>query len=168
MLAGVLLDLSMTASLSSSLNVGQKVLSNMGGITPLHKRRVEQAGFMVLKSPDIPSILVETGFISNPNEAKKLHTASHQQALARSITTGVKQFFHENPPLGTYVAWLRDEGKIAAGPREHVVARGESLALIAQRYQISLASLRSANKLNGDVIKVGQTLQIPATALAAQ
>ncbi|MGF0333735.1 N-acetylmuramoyl-L-alanine amidase [Pseudomonas sp. NFACC19-2] len=168
MLAGVLLDLSMTASLSSSLNVGQKVLSNMGGITPLHKRRVEQAGFMVLKSPDIPSILVETGFISNPNEAKKLHSASHQQALARSITTGVKQFFHENPPPGTYVAWLRDEGKIAAGPREHVVARGESLALIAQRYQISLASLRSANKLNGDVIKVGQTLQIPATALAAQ
>lgn len=168
MLAGVLLDLSMTASLSSSLNVGQKVLSNMGNITPLHKRRVEQAGFMVLKSPDIPSILVETGFISNPNEAKKLHTASHQQALARSITTGVKQFFHENPPPGTYVAWLRDEGKIAAGPREHVVARGESLALIAQRYQISLAALRSANKLNGDVIKVGQTLQIPATALAAQ
>ncbi len=168
MLAGVLLDLSMTASLSSSLNVGQKVLSNMGGITPLHKRRVEQAGFMVLKSPDIPSILVETGFISNPNEARKLHTASHQQALARSITSGVKQFFHENPPPGTYVAWLRDEGKIAAGPREHVVARGESLALIAQRYQISLASLRSANKLNGDVIKVGQTLQIPATALAAQ
>ena len=168
MLAGVLLDLSMTASLSSSLNVGQKVLSNMGGITPLHKRRVEQAGFMVLKSPDIPSILVETGFISNPNEAKKLHTANHQQALARSITSGVKQFFHENPPPGTYVAWLRDEGKIAAGPREHVVARGESLALIAQRYQISLASLRSANKLNGDVIKVSQTLHIPATALAAQ
>ncbi len=94
MLAGVLLDLSMTASLSSSLNVGQKVLSNMGGITPLHKRRVEQAGFMVLKSPDIPSILVETGFISNPNEAKKLHTASHQHALARSITTGGKQFVH--------------------------------------------------------------------------
>ena len=168
MLAGVLLDLSMTASLSSSLNVGQKVLSNMSSITPLHKRRVEQAGFMVLKSPDIPSILVETGFISNPNEAKKLHTASHQQALARSITTGIKQFFHENPPPGTYVAWLRDEGKIVAGPREHVVARGESLALIAQRYQISLAALRSANKLNGDVIKVGQTLQIPATALAAQ
>ena len=109
MLAGVLLDLSMTASLSSSLNVGQKVLSNMGNITPLHKRRVEQAGFMVLKSPDIPSILVETGFISNPNEARKLHTASHQQALARSITSGVKQFFHENPPPGTYVAWLRDE-----------------------------------------------------------
>ena len=70
--------------------------------------------------------------------------------------------------LMAIITRLRDEGKIAAGPREHVVARGESLALIAQRYQISLASLRSANKLNGDVIKVGQTLQIPATALAAQ
>ena len=168
MLAGVLLDLSMTASLSSSLNVGQKVLSNMGRITPLHKRRVEQAGFMVLKSPDIPSILVETGFISNPSEAKKLQTASHQQALARSIHSGVRQFFHENPPPGTYVAWLRDSGKIAAGPREHVVRSGESLALLAQRYQVSLASLRSANNLSNDVIKIGQTLNIPATTLASQ
>lgn len=168
MLAGVLLDLSMTASLSSSLNVGQKVLSNMGSITPLHKRRVEQAGFMVLKSPDIPSILVETGFISNPNEARKLSSSGHQQALARSITTGVKQFFQQNPPPGTYVAWLRDTGKIAPGPREHVVTSGESLALIAQRYQVSLAALRGANSLKTDTIKVGQTLSIPATALASQ
>ncbi|WP_374725303.1 N-acetylmuramoyl-L-alanine amidase [Pseudomonas peli] len=168
MLAGVLLDLSMTASLSSSLNVGNKVLGNMGRVTPLHKRRVEQAGFMVLKSPDIPSILVETGFISNPNEARKLSSASHQQALARSIVTGVRQFFHENPPPGTHVAWLRDNGKIALGPREHVVSSGESLALIAQRYQVSLAVLRSTNSLKNDVIKVGQRLQIPATALAVQ
>ena len=168
MLAGVLLDLSMTASLSSSLNVGNKVLGNMGRITPLHKRRVEQAGFMVLKSPDIPSILVETGFISNPNEARKLASSGHQQALARSITSGVRQFFHENPPPGSYIAWMRDNGKIALGPREHVVSSGESLALIAQRYQISLGVLRSANSLNSDVIKVGQKLQIPATALASQ
>ncbi|NKQ12012.1 N-acetylmuramoyl-L-alanine amidase [Pseudomonas sp. SST3] len=168
MLAGVLLDLSMTASLSSSLNVGQKVLSNMGRITPLHKSRVEQAGFMVLKSPDIPSILVETGFISNPSEARKLQTASHQQSLARSIHSGVRQFFHENPPPGTYVAWLRDSGKIASVPREHVVRSGESLALLAERYQISLLALRNANSLKGDTIKVGQTLNIPATTLASQ
>lgn len=168
MLAGVLLDLSMTATLSSSLNVGQKVLSNMGRITPLHKRRVEQAGFMVLKSPDIPSILVETGFISNPGEAAKLQTSAHQQALARSIQGGVKQFFEQNPPPGTYIAWLRDSGRIASSPREHIVSRGESLALIAQRYQLSLATLRRANNLSSDVIKVGQILQIPATALAAQ
>ncbi len=168
MLAGVLLDLSMTASLASSLNVGQKVLSNMGRMTRLHKSRVEQAGFMVLKSPDIPSILVETGFISNPSEARKLQTASHQQSLARSIHSGVRQFFHENPPPGTYVAWLRDSGKIASAPREHVVRSGESLALLAQRYQVTLPALRNANSLKNDVIKVGQTLNIPATTLASQ
>ncbi|MDF2488510.1 MAG: N-acetylmuramoyl-L-alanine amidase [Pseudomonas sp.] len=168
MLAGVLLDLSMTATLSSSLNVGQKVLGNMGRITSLHKRRVEQAGFMVLKSPDIPSILVETGFISNANEAAKLATASHQQALARSIHSGVRQFFQQNPPPGTYIAWLRDSGKIAQGPREHTVRPGETLAMLAVRYQVSVASLRSSNQLKTDELKVGQQLDIPTTALASQ
>ena len=168
MLAGVLLDLSMTATLSSSLNVGQKVLGNMGRITSLHKQRVEQAGFMVLKSPDIPSILVETGFISNANEAAKLATRSHQQALARSIHTGVRQFFQQNPPPGTYIAWLRDTGKIAAGPREHTVRPGETLAMLAVRYQVSVPSLRSTNSLKTDELKVGQRLDIPATTLASQ
>jgi N-acetylmuramoyl-L-alanine amidase len=168
MLAGVLLDLSMTATLSSSLNVGQKVLGNMGRVTSLHKQRVEQAGFMVLKSPDIPSILVETGFISNNNEATKLASASHQQALARSIHTGVRQYFQQNPPPGTYVAWLRDSGKIAQGPREHTVRPGETLAMLAVRYQVSVASLRSTNSLKTDELKVGQHLDIPATTLASQ
>jgi len=168
MLAGVLLDLSMTASLSSSLNVGQKVLGNMGRVTPLHKRRVEQAGFMVLKSPDIPSILVETGFISNANEAAKLATPSHQQSLARSIHSGVRQFFQQNPPPGTYIAFLRDSGKIAQGPREHSVRPGETLAMIAVRYQVNVASLRSANNLKTDELKVGQSLSIPTAALASQ
>ncbi|AZC28562.1 N-acetylmuramoyl-L-alanine amidase [Pseudomonas chlororaphis] len=168
MLAGVLLDLSMTASLTSSLNVGQKVLSNIGRVTPLHKQRVEQAGFMVLKSPDIPSILVETGFISNANEASKLATTSHQQALARSISSGVRQFFQQNPPPGTYIAWLRDSGKIAQGPRDHRVSPGETLAMIAVRYQVSAATLRSANNLSSDELKIGQTLTIPGTELAAK
>ena len=168
MLAGVLLDLSMTASLTSSLNVGQKVLSNIGRVTPLHKQRVEQAGFMVLKSPDIPSILVETGFISNANEASKLAAANHQQALARSISSGVRQFFQQNPPPGTYIAWLRDSGKIAQGPRDHRVNPGETLAMIAVRYQVSPATLRSANNLSSDELKIGQHLTIPGTELAAK
>ncbi|KAF0862595.1 AMIN domain-containing protein [Pseudomonas sp. LD120] len=168
MLAGVLLDLSMTASLTSSLNVGQKVLNNIGRVTPLHKQRVEQAGFMVLKSPDIPSILVETGFISNSKEASKLATASHQQALARSISSGVRQFFQQNPPPGTYIAWLRDSGKIAQGPRDHRVNPGETLAMIAVRYQVSTAALRSINHLKSDGLKVGQVLSIPSTELAAK
>ncbi|MET3457372.1 N-acetylmuramoyl-L-alanine amidase [Pseudomonas kilonensis] len=168
MLAGVLLDLSMTASLTSSLNVGQKVLSNIGRVTPLHKQRVEQAGFMVLKSPDIPSILVETGFISNSNEASKLSSSSHQQALARSISSGVRQFFQQNPPPGTYIAWLRDSGKIAQGPRDHRVNPGETLAMIAVRYQVSPATLRSANNLKSDELKIGQTLTIPGNEVAAK
>ncbi|WP_339498401.1 N-acetylmuramoyl-L-alanine amidase [Pseudomonas silesiensis] len=168
MLAGVLLDLSMTASLTSSLNVGQKVLSNIGRVTPLHKQRVEQAGFMVLKSPDIPSILVETGFISNANEASKLTAANHQQALARSISSGVRQFFQQNPPPGTYIAWLRDSGKIAQGPRDHRVNPGETLAMIAVRYQVSPATLRSANRLASDELKIGQHLTIPGAELAAK
>ena len=168
MLAGVLLDLSMTASLTSSLNVGQKVLTNIGRVTSLHKSRVEQAGFMVLKSPDIPSILVETGFISNAAEANKLEGASHQQALARSITAGVKQFFQQNPPQGTYIAWLRDNGKLAMGPREHTVRSGESLSMIAVRYDMSMEALRNANKLSSDELKIGQQLKIPSAELAGE
>jgi N-acetylmuramoyl-L-alanine amidase len=168
MLAGVLLDLSMTASLTSSLNVGQKVLSNIGRVTPLHKQRVEQAGFMVLKSPDIPSILVETGFISNANEASKLAGSTHQQSLARSISSGIRQFFQQNPPPGTYIAWLRDAGKIAQGPRDHRVSPGETLAMIAVRYQVSASTLRSVNNLSSDELKIGQNLTIPGTELAAK
>jgi N-acetylmuramoyl-L-alanine amidase len=168
MLAGVLLDLSMTASLSSSLNVGQKVLTNIGRVTSLHKSRVEQAGFMVLKSPDIPSILVETGFISNNAEAAKLSAASHQQALARSINSGVKQFFQQNPPQGTYIAWLRDNGKLAQGPRNHVVRSGETLAMLAARYDMSPAALRNANDLKTDELRIGQDLKIPSSEVATQ
>ncbi|MNO95665.1 N-acetylmuramoyl-L-alanine amidase AmiC precursor [compost metagenome] len=168
MLAGVLLDLSMTATMSSSLDVGHKVLTNVGRITSLHKSRVEQAGFMVLKSPDIPSILVETGFISNPGESRKLASTSHQQALARSISSGIRQYFQQTPPPGTYLASLRDSGKISAGPREHVVRAGESLSMIAARYDVSMAALRNANSLKSDSVRIGQVLKIPGTALASQ
>ncbi len=167
-LAGVLLDLSMTASLSSSLDVGQKVLNHMGKITRLHKSRVEQAAFMVLKSPDIPSILVETGFITNPEESRKLNNKSHQLSIARSINAGVKQFFQISPPPGTWLAAQRDAGKTVVGPQEHVVRAGESLSMLAARYQVSLAEIRALNKLKSDVIKVGQKIQIPARTLAAQ
>ncbi|MCL4121232.1 UNVERIFIED_CONTAM: hypothetical protein GTU68_036762 [Idotea baltica] len=101
MVAGVLLDLSMTSTLASSLNVGQKVLSNIGKMTRLHKSHVEQAAFMVLKSPDIPSILVETGFISTPSEARNLLAASYQKRLARAILTGIQEYFKQNPVPGS-------------------------------------------------------------------
>lgn len=167
-LAGVLLDLSMTASLASSLDVGQKILNHMGNITRLHKSRVEQAGFMVLKSPDMPSILVETGFITNPAESRKLANRSHQMAIARSIHFGVKQFFYNSPPTGTYIAAQRDAGKNLIGPQQHVVKSGESVSILALRYQVSVAEIRRANQLKSDTIRVGQKLTIPARTLAAQ
>jgi len=111
-LRGVLVDLSMTATVGASLDVGKKVLGRMAGVAPrLHKKHVEQAGFLVLKSPDVPSILIETGFISNPKEAKLLATASYRQKMANSIFTGIYRYFERSPPAGSYVAWRKNGGK---------------------------------------------------------
>ena len=98
-LAKTLLDLSQTAQISDSLRVGRSVLDGIGTINPLHKGSVEQAGFAVLKAPDIPSILVETAFISNPDEELKLRSDRHQQQFAVSIVGGIKHYFAQNPAL---------------------------------------------------------------------
>jgi N-acetylmuramoyl-L-alanine amidase len=98
-LARTLLDLSQTAQISDSLKVGRIVLDGIGMINPLHKAAVEQAGFAVLKAPDIPSILVETAFISNPDEELKLRSDKHQTKFADSIHDGIRRYFSSNPPL---------------------------------------------------------------------
>jgi N-acetylmuramoyl-L-alanine amidase len=98
-LAKVLLDLSTTAQINDSLKLGDAVLGNLGKVNRLHKPRVEQAGFAVLKAPDIPSILIETAFISNPAEEKKLANAAHQQDLAEAIAKGIANYFAKNPPV---------------------------------------------------------------------
>lgn len=156
-LAEVLLDLTMTATLSDSLKAGQSVLSAMGTISKLHKNDVEQAGFLVLKSPDIPSILVETGFISNPRDAKNLQSTSYQWKMARSIVQGIKAHFTNNPPPGTLLAYEKSQ----RDARHYVVARGDTLSAIATRNKVSVGSLRKANKLRSDTLYVGQRLQIP-------
>ncbi|MEK7694873.1 MAG: N-acetylmuramoyl-L-alanine amidase, partial [Pseudomonadota bacterium] len=97
--ARVLLDLSTTAQINDSMQVGRSVLQEIGGINKLHKGSVEQAGFAVLKAPDIPSILIETAFISNPEEERKLNDDSHQEQLANAILRGIKAYFARNPPL---------------------------------------------------------------------
>ncbi|MDN5934809.1 MAG: N-acetylmuramoyl-L-alanine amidase [Nitrosospira sp.] len=94
-----LLDLSQTVTISDSLKLGREVLSEIGDINHLHKSEVEQAGFAVLKSPDIPSILVETAFISNPDEEKKLKNGAYQNKLAEAIVAGIKRYFANNPPV---------------------------------------------------------------------
>ncbi|MBA3696761.1 MAG: N-acetylmuramoyl-L-alanine amidase, partial [Methylotenera sp.] len=98
-LARTLLDLSQTATINDSLKLGKAVLGHIGEINTLHKSHVEQAGFAVLKSPDIPSILVETAFISNPEEERKLNDEAYQEKLVSSILAGIKKYFATNPAL---------------------------------------------------------------------
>jgi len=98
-LASVLFDLSTTAQINDSMKLGKAVLGEIGGINRLHKGSVEQAGFAVLKAPDIPSILVETAFISNPEEEAKLKDDGYKDQLADAITSGIKRYFAANPPL---------------------------------------------------------------------
>ncbi|WP_435607033.1 N-acetylmuramoyl-L-alanine amidase [Pseudomonas knackmussii] len=105
-LAGVILDMSINATIASSLDLGHSVLRSLGDITRLHQERVDQAGFAVLKSPDIPSILVETGFISNDADCRRLHDARHQQQLAEAIFDGLHRYFRQRPPQGSLLAGL--------------------------------------------------------------
>ena len=151
----VLLDLSMDGTLRASLAVGESVMGSLAGVSRMHKRRVEQAGFAVLKSPDVPSILVETGFLSNPEEARLLATANHQNKVARAIADGIQGYLLRNPPPGTRIAAVEHRGM------RHVIERGDTLSEIAERYRVSTAMLRSANGLRGDRIRVGQVLLIP-------
>ena len=106
-LARTLLDLSQTATINDSLKLGKAVLNELGDINTLHKAHVEQAGFAVLKAPDIPSILVETAFISNPEEERRLNDDAYQDKMAEAIMRGLRRYFKDNPPLGpTRVAQL--------------------------------------------------------------
>ncbi|WP_095126839.1 N-acetylmuramoyl-L-alanine amidase [Pseudomonas sp. Irchel s3h14] len=114
MLAGVILDMSMNATLAASLQLGSTVLGSLAGITTLHQKRVEQAGFAVLKSPDVPSILVETGFISNARDSQRLVTARHQQAVADGLFEGLQRYFQKNPPVNSYIAWQQEQKKSQA------------------------------------------------------
>jgi N-acetylmuramoyl-L-alanine amidase len=156
MLAGVLADLSMTGTLDTSFNLGNLILQQIEGVARLHKKQVEQAGFAVLKSPDVPSILIETGFISNPQEAERLATPAYQDKMARAIRRGIQSWFARQPPPGTLLAWQREQGG-----REVTIAAGDTLSQIAAQFGVSVAEIKSTNGLSRDVIYVGQTLVIP-------
>ncbi|MBX2809882.1 MAG: N-acetylmuramoyl-L-alanine amidase [Cellvibrionaceae bacterium] len=169
LLAGVLVDLSMSATLGSSLDAGTHVLKQMSSIAHLHKRNVEQAGFLVLKSPDVPSILVETGFISNPSEAKRLSTKAYREKMASSIFSGIRKYFEGNPPAGTYIAWQQrgpsspsSSSATARIPSSYRVVSGDTLSDIAQKFGLSLARLKQLNGLKKSTIRVGQRLILQA------
>ena len=155
-LAGVLLDLSMNETLRRSLEAGKYVLNSMGRVIKLHKKRVEQASFLVLKSPDIPSLLVETGYISNPREAGKLSSESHQRKIAQAIFDGLVDYYTLMPPVGTLLASSDAQQK-----RTYVIAPGDTLSEIAQRYNTSVSKILRYNNLASSSIRVGQKISIP-------
>ena len=153
-LAMVLLDLSQTATSDASGRVASKVLKEISKIGPVHNDTVQHARFVVLKSPDIPSLLVETAFISNPREEKRLNDAKYQAKLASAILRGIKSYFKNNPPPNTHLAK-------AESSRTLLVEPGDTLSNIAHSLRVSVSTLRSLNQLTSENIKVGQVLTIP-------
>ncbi|NGX15501.1 N-acetylmuramoyl-L-alanine amidase [Wenzhouxiangella sp. XN24] len=158
LLASVLLDLSQNASIGASLDAGDFVLNRLGAVNRLHKSTVQQAGFVVLKAPDIPSILVETAFISHHEEETLLRQPAYQEKVATALMSGLREYFYANPPPGTWVAQHRARGGM---PREIVIARGDTLSGIASQYNVSVPVLRRHNNLKNDKIRVGQVIAIP-------
>jgi len=156
MLASVLLDLSQSATMEASHSVAESVFSSIRSLGKTHKNHVEHANFVVLKSPDVPSILVETAFISNPSEEKRLKDPAWQKKTARAITAGIQDYFYLSPPPGTWIAANRQ-------PVKYRVVSGDTLGGIANRYRVSLYSLRRANGLKSDSIRAGSELLIPTT-----
>ncbi len=160
LLAKVLVDLSQTKSIHDSLSLGEDILAELRHVGPIHFDRVRQAGFTVLKAPDIPSVLIETAFISNPSEEKKLRTVGFQRRLARGIFKGITRF-SAHSGLG------KPHPVVAAAPaapqrmRQHVVKKGETLTSIADKYDIRVEVLRFANNLTSDELTIGRRLNIP-------
>jgi N-acetylmuramoyl-L-alanine amidase len=150
LLARVLLDLSQTSTRKGSLEIADKILAGLEKIGRVHNQNVQHAGFAVLKSPDVPSVLVETAFISNPHEESKLRNRAHQLRLAKAMMNGIRRYFYSNPLPGTLLA-----------QRRHIISPGDTLSGLAQHYDVSLNQLRLANGLEGDHINKGDVLLIP-------
>ncbi len=178
-LAKVVLDLQQSWAIQASDVVARNVLKALAKLGPTHRGYVEKANFVVLRSPDVPSILVETAFISNPVEERKLRNPVHQEKLARAVMKGVKSYFESTPPQGTWfaaqaarragidlAAASAPSSQHQAGARVrdmHRVGRGESLSSIAKQYGISVGALKSANQMNNNTIRAGTVLTIPTT-----
>jgi len=152
-LAFTLADMKKEHTMGSSYTFAEHVIKQLKKVTKMHKSKPEGLSLAVLKSSDIPSVLIETGFISNPQEERNLTSSTHQQKLARAIYTAVDSYFGSNPPDGSLYASTR--------LHQHKIRRGESLSTIAQRYKVSVTSLKNKNNLRSNVIKIGQVLTIP-------
>ncbi len=182
-LSQAVLDLQFGHSQRVGYDVAVKVLQQLRGVSSLHKRLPEHASLGVLRSPDIPSLLVETGFISNTSEERLLGSSAHQDKIALAIYKGLRNYFlahplqslpkEENRPLGSSptvsVASNPATGttQYTGAVQRHTVTRGETLSGIAAKYGVTMATLRKMNKLKRDVVWVGQRLKVPASNTVA-
>lgn len=169
-LAKVLVDLSMTNTISESVNLGGRVLKELGKLGRLHSSRVEQAGFAVLKSPDMPSILVETGFITNPNDEKNLRSSNYQTKIANAIYAAIDGYYLQTPHYSNarYASPRVGESSGATSlsksdsiPLIHIVKRGDSLSKISAQYNVTIASLKRLNNVKRDTVYLGQKVKLP-------
>ncbi len=149
--ASMLLDMAQSATRKASFKAATNILDELQSVGKVHSKTVQNASFVVLKSPDIPSVLVETAYISNPSEEKKLRTKIYRKAVAQAIFNGVHRYFDRSP---------RTESVIAKRNR-HIIAQGETLGGIALHYRVSIKKLKVANNLQNDNIVSGQVLRIP-------
>ncbi len=152
-LAITLADMNKEYTMGSSYDFATHVIRQLKKVTKLHKKNPEGLSLAVLKSSDIPSVLIETGFISNPQEEKRLNNSHHQKRLAKAIYIAADNYFTRNPPKGTLLA--------STGYKKHKVSSGESLSVLAQRYKVSVAKIKSINNLKSNTVRIGQTLKIP-------
>lgn len=191
-LASVLMDLTDKAAKEASQHIGSKVLKSVKGVGHLHRNSVQKAGFVVLKSP-IPSILVETAFISNPEEERRLNSRAYQDKMAAAVFSGIISHFKQYAPANTLFAQLQKSGKtvtkVAARSKssktilaksevdktgksesttssqtKHVISHGETLSGIARQYGVSMREIRNINELEDVNVKTGQILQIPRSS----
>jgi len=154
MVKEVLFDLSLTGTIQSSLDIGDEILSQIKHVNRVHKKQVQQAGFAVLKAPNIPSVLLETAFISNPREERNLKSSAHQEKVANAISKGVTNYFARKAPPGT---WL------SASAADYKVKSGDTLDSIAKKYQTSIENLRARNAMHTSSLNAGQVLKIPVS-----
>ncbi len=154
MVKKVLFDLSLTGTIESSLDIGSEILGQLKTVSRVHKKTVQQAGFAVLKAPNIPSVLLETAFISNPREERNLRSSAHQKKLSKAITRGVNKYFARKAPPGT---WL------ASFACDYEVCSGDSVASIANKHDVNERDLRTRNGLYADNLIAGQVIKIPVS-----
>jgi N-acetylmuramoyl-L-alanine amidase len=154
-LSSVLLDLSQNVAMEYSSEAAEAILGQLARVGKQHREQVERANFVVLRSPDVPSVLVEVGFISNPHDEANLNSGTHRSQVAEAIVNGVRRHFFDTAPQGTWIAANREGSR-------HIVERGDTLGVIAQKYRTSVSSIRQANNIDGDVIHPGAVLVIPA------